>query len=106
MAIYPLHSPGSAHAHPPAVEPPEAEAREQLVAGEAQLVEQADGHLLAELEPLDAVRAPVHAAEVPPQGDVGGELVQLPAHSQIRALIGHQLPAVRRRDDWPPKDMG
>jgi hypothetical protein len=61
--------------HPHAVKPPEAEAREQLVAGELHLAQDRDREPLPELEARGGVGAPVNAGEVAAHDDVPGQFV-------------------------------
>src|SRR5262249_49363836 len=74
------------HRHPPAVETLQAPAGEQLVAGEAHLLQSADGHLFAQVQAGQRVRAPVQAGEIAAEADVRGQLVELAADRQVRPL--------------------
>src|SRR6185295_20331750 len=85
------------HRHPPPVETLEAPAGEELVAGEAQLFQGADGHFFAQVEARQGVRTPVHAREVASYADVRGELVELSSNCQVSPLPGLEGESVRAR---------
>ena len=80
------------------VKPGERKASEGLGTGRTQVGQDTNRHGFPQLEPLDAIGAPMHAGSIASQGNVGRQFVQFPTDREIPSFIGHKREAVGNRD--------